>query len=39
MILYEALVQVITVFRAMFSDKRAHRAKQITTELKEGDNV
>lgn len=36
--LVEDLVQVITVFSARLSGKRANRARQIITELKEGDN-
>lgn len=36
--LVEDLAQIITVFEARLSGKRAYRAKQIVTELKEGDN-
>lgn len=36
--LVEDLVQIITVFSARLSGKRANRAKQIITELKEGGN-
>lgn len=37
--LIEDLVQIITVFGTWLSGKRAHRVKQIVTELKEGDDV
>lgn len=37
--LVEDLVQIITVFGARLSGRRANRAKQIVTELKEGDDV
>lgn len=37
--LVEDLVQICTVFSARLSGKRAHRAKQIITELKEGDDI
>lgn len=36
--LVEDLIQIITVFSARLNGKRANRAKQIITELKEGDN-
>lgn len=37
--LVEDLVQIITVFSARLSGRRANRAKRIITELKEGDNL
>lgn len=37
--LVEDLVQIITVFGARLMGKRAHRVKQIVTELKEGDDI
>ena len=37
--LVKYLVQIITVFEVMLRGKRAHRVKQIVTELKEGDAV
>lgn len=37
--LVEDLIQIITVFGARLSGKRANKAKQIITKLKEGDDI